>query len=120
MGAFLVGAYDDTTDSYKTIAKVGTGLSDDEWRALKKRCDMHSSHQQPSQVICPQSLVPSVWTEPIVVCEIQADEITLSPLHSAGFALRFPRFIKIREDKSAQDATTLAELTSLYKLGLKL
>ena len=120
MGAFLVGAYDDETDTYKTIAKVGTGLSDDEWRTLKKQCDLQISHTQPSQVICPQSLMPSVWTEPVIVCEIQADEITLSPLHAAGFALRFPRFIKIREDKKAQDATTLAELTSLYKLGLKL
>ena len=119
MGAFLIGAYDSESDSYKTIAKVGTGLSDDEWRMLKKQCDMHSSYAQPSQVICPLSLIPSVWTEPVLVCEIQADEITLSPLHAAGYALRFPRFIKIRTDKSPQDATTVSELASLYKLGLK-
>ena len=119
MGAFLVGAYDKETDTYKTIAKVGTGLSDEEWRTLKKQCDMHSSHAQPSQIICPDSLIPSIWTQPILVCEIQADEITLSPLHAAGFALRFPRFIKIRTDKSPQDATTVSELATLYKLGLK-
>ena len=119
MGAFLVGAYDPETDTYKTIAKVGTGLSDDEWRMLKKQCDLHSSHARPSQVICPDSLIPSVWVQPVLVCEIQADEITLSPLHAAGYALRFPRFIKIRTDKSPQDATTVSELASLYKLGLK-
>jgi DNA ligase-1 len=56
------------------------------------------------------------------VVEIEADEITKSPLHRAGakqgqsgFALRFPRLVILRFDKAASDATTTQELLSLYK-----
>ena len=52
-----------------------------------------------------------------------ADEITKSPVHTAGktetepgYALRFPRLIKFREkDKTAEDATTVKELIEMYK-----
>jgi DNA ligase-1 len=53
---------------------------------------------------------------------IRADEITLSPLHTAGktsehpgYALRFPRFMGYRPDKFAGDATTVPEISNLYK-----
>ena len=57
-----------------------------------------------------------------IVCAIFADEITVSPTHSAGkkedalgYALRFPRFMGYRPDKSAYDATTTDEISALYK-----
>ena len=42
-------------------------------------------------------LVPDVWVVPSLVVEIAADEITKSPTHSSGYALRFPRLVKFRE-----------------------
>lgn len=45
IGAFLVGVYDQESDQFKTVAKIGTGLSDDEWRELKKRSDALSSQK---------------------------------------------------------------------------
>ena len=65
-----------------------------------------------------------MWVEPRVVILIQADEITRSPFHTAGrggedelgYALRFPRVIGfVREDKRPEDATTVAEIVSLYE-----
>ncbi len=60
------------------------------------------------------------------MCEIRADDITKSPLHSAGkngdnlgFALRFPRFVKYRIDKSAQDTTSSTELAHLFEIQYK-
>jgi len=44
---------------------------------------------------------------------VAADEITRSPLHSAGKALRFPRLVKFRDDKRWQDATTVRELLTI-------
>jgi len=48
--------------------------------------------------------------------EIAADEITKSPTHTAGLALRFPRLVKFRDDKDPERATTVSEVKKLYKL----
>jgi DNA ligase-1 len=122
IGAFLAGIYNPRDEAFETVAKIGTGLSDEEWRNLKKRCDALQVPSQPKNVRCDKNLAPAVWIVPTLVCEVLADEVTLSPVHSAGktdeklgFALRFPRFVKYREDKSAHQATTLAELASIHK-----
>ena len=111
---------------FETIAKVGTGLSDNEWKDLKKQCDDMATVHQPKNVACAKELIPDVWVTPELVVAIRADEITLSPLHSAGltdthlgYALRFPRFIGYRPDKSASQATTVTEIEELYRLQFK-
>lgn len=122
IGAFLVGVYDKKKDSFETVAKIGTGMTDDEWRDLKKRCDTIAIKQQPMQVQCVKQLAPDVWVNPEIVCSIRADEITMSPLHTAGktkdhagFALRFPRFMGYRPDKGAEEATEVHEIVRLYE-----
>jgi DNA ligase-1 len=122
IGAFLVGVYDKKNDRYETVAKVGTGLTDEGWRELKKKCDEKKTHEQPHNVVCAKELYPAVWVYPEIVCSVRADEITLSPLHTAGktahhegLALRFPRFIEYRIDKSAREATTEAELKEMFE-----
>ena len=59
---------------------------------------------------------PDFWVIPEVVVEIAADEITKSPNHTSGLALRFPRLVKFRDDRSAEDATNITELTSIFGL----
>lgn len=120
-GALLVGIYDDKKDEFVTVSKIGTGLSDDEWREIHKRADRISIDHKPARV---NSLIsPSVWIKPEIVIEVLADEITRSPIHTAGktnveagYALRFPRLVTFRgEDKKAEDATTVKELIEMYK-----
>lgn len=122
IGAFLVGVYNAKKDQFQTVAKVGTGMTDVEWKELKKRCDKIQVRIQPKNVICVKELYPDVWVQPELVCTVQSDEITWSPLHSAGkteqnlgFALRFPRFVAYRSDKSGKEATSVMELQSLYR-----
>jgi DNA ligase 1 len=112
VGAFLAGILDDD-QQIKTIAKIGTGLSDDQFRELKQRADKLSIEKPPENYEVEKSLIPDAWTRPELVVEIAADEITKSPTHSAGVALRFPRLIKFRDDKNWTDATNLSELTGL-------
>ncbi|MDQ3811061.1 MAG: ATP-dependent DNA ligase [Chloroflexota bacterium] len=113
VGALLVGVYDARADEFKTVTKIGTGLSDDQWREVAERAAPYRSEQRPARV--QSRIVPSVWLEPKIVVEVLADEITSSPNHTAGYALRFPRVIRFREaDKRPEDATTLAELVELY------
>lgn len=56
-----------------------------------------------------------VWVKPAIVVEIRADEITKSPVHTAGLALRFPRLERFRDDKNPGDATTLKEIEKMSK-----
>ena len=120
IGAFLVGIYNPHADVYETVAKVGTGLSDAEWSELKKKCDALAVKHKPVNVTCAPELTPTVWVNPEIVCEVLADEITVSPVHTAGktkhtlgLALRFPRFVKYRPDKSPEQTTSAQELKSL-------
>ena len=39
IGAFLVGVYNKKEDRFETIAKIGTGLKDEDWKELKQKCD---------------------------------------------------------------------------------
>ncbi len=122
IGAFLVGVYNAQKDIYQTIAKVGTGLTDEQFIELKKKCDKVAVKTQPKDVECAKELVPMVWTMPDIVCEILADEITKSPLHTAartddqlGFALRFPRFMGYRSDKGPEEVTQTSEIKRLFE-----
>jgi len=124
-GALLVGVYDEKNDEFVTVSKIGTGLSDEEWKEIHKRADKIKVDHKPARV---NSVIePSVWIKPEIVIEILADEITRSPIHTAGtiinksgekeagYALRFPRLVSFRtSDKKPEDATTVKELTEMY------
>ncbi len=137
-GALLVGVYDKKRDIFVTVSKIGTGLSDEEWISIKQRTKGLERKTKPARV---DSLItPSVWVEPKLVIEVLADEITRSPIHTAGhpslvtslqskketkdqrqetsdnlgYALRFPRLVNFRDkDKAAEDATTVEELIEM-------
>lgn len=121
IGALLVAVYDDEQDKFATIAKIGTGLSDAEWPQMRELLDRIAVAQKPARV---DALIePDVWVEPKYVIEMQADEITRSPVHTAGkvgdepgYALRFPRVVGfIRMDRKAEDATTVKEILRMYE-----
>lgn len=124
-GALLVGVYNKEKDEFVSISRIGTGLSDEEWREIHKRADKIRVDHKPARV---NSLIePSVWIEPRIVIEVLADEITRSPLHTAGktetelgFALRFPRLVSFRDaDKKPEDATDVGEIKRLYEIQYK-
>lgn len=112
IGAFLVGVLT-KENKVKTIAKIGTGLTDEEFKHIKQLADNNLVKVMPQQYDVPKELRPDVWVAPAIVVEIAADELTDSPLHTAGKALRFPRLVKIREDKGWEQATGLDELEGI-------
>ncbi|HKW72578.1 MAG TPA: ATP-dependent DNA ligase [Candidatus Dormibacteraeota bacterium] len=114
VGALLAGVYDKVNDRFVTITKLGTGLSDAEWREIHKRADKLQVDHKPARV--DSELVPDAWLKPEVVVEVLADEITPSPRHTAGYALRFPRIVSFRgADKGPEDATTAKEIVEMFK-----
>jgi len=119
IGAFLVGIRESArTDKILTISKIGTGLTDEQWRELKLKIEnlKLKVEEKPKQYLVDKNLFPDVWCQPEIVVEIKADNITRSPIHTAGLALRFPRLVRFREDKSVNEVTTLAEAEKLYQL----
>lgn len=116
VGSFLIGIYDPKTDSYKTVSKVGTGLTDDEWRELVKSGEKLISKEKPKNYDVNKLMNCDVWLKPKLVGEFTADELTKSPMHTAGYALRFPRLSRWRE-KNPEDTTTLKELLALAKIS---
>lgn len=124
-GALLVGVYDKDRDEFVSISRIGTGLSDEEWREIHRRADKIKVSHKPARVN--STIEPSVWIEPKIVIEVLADEITRSPLHTAGktetengFALRFPRLVSFRDaDKRPEDATDVKEIKRLFEIQYK-
>ncbi|HYD34917.1 MAG TPA: ATP-dependent DNA ligase [Vitreimonas sp.] len=112
LGAFLAGVLNEQ-GIVKTIAKVGTGLSDEQFVQLKQRTESLRSDEPPAVYDVAKALQPDVWLKPEVVVEIAADELTVSPNHTAGWALRFPRLVNFREDKTWAQATTIDEIKQL-------
>jgi DNA ligase-1 len=121
IGAVLIAVYDRKEDRFVTIGKIGTGFSDEQWPELRKMLDKIATPQKPARLDA--LMIPDVWVEPKYVVEVQADEITRSPIHTAGkvgdepgYALRFPRAKNfIRVDKKPEDATTVKEILAMFK-----
>jgi DNA ligase 1 len=122
IGSLLAAVYDPAGDRFRTVAKIGSGPSEAQWRVLRASLERYGSVRRPARV---DSLIdPDHWVEPRLVVTVLADEITRSPLHTCGragkepgYALRFPRLLSdVRADKRAEDATTEREILELYRL----
>ncbi len=122
-GGVLVAVYNDEKDEFETIAKVGSGFTEEEMQQFKEMLDKIRIKEKDKRVN--SKLTPDFWVEPKYVIEIMFDDITRSQQHTAGefkgrgFALRFPRFFRLR-DKSAYDATTVTEIEEMYNMMHKL
>ena len=118
-GALLCACYNEKDDAFETVTKLGTGLTDEMLEELPKKLKKYQVDHKPARVVV-SDIKPEVWFEPAVVVEVLAAEITKSPSHALGLALRFPRFIKLRDDKKAEQATTSKEIQQMYKEKLRI
>ncbi|KAH8739876.1 hypothetical protein FG386_001693 [Cryptosporidium ryanae] len=128
-GTFLLAVYNTEDEVYETICKAGTGFSDELLQLLFNNLKDHiltegvpkSYYRYDSTST---SLKQDVWFEPKLVWEIKGADLSLSPVHTAargiidenrGISLRFPRFIRIRDDKSPEQSTCSMQITDLYR-----
>lgn len=120
VGGFLLGTRG-ADDRYYSISRLGSGLSDKQFRETKERVEKLRSNDQPKEYVVLKDAEPDVWVRPKLVAEVLADEISLSPRHTAGskqagrgYSLRFPRLVRFRDDKDPEDATTVNEIAKMY------
>jgi len=114
IGAFLVGVR--RAEEFVTVTKIGTGVSDELWKAIRVKLNQLKVAQKPKQYSeVDKTLIPDIWVEPKVVVEVAGDDLTKSPTHGAGIAIRFPRLVAIRDDKSPNQVTSVGEVKQMYK-----
>lgn len=91
------------------IGKTFKGLTDDEFRWMTDRLQALKTRETPG----------TVYVRPELVVEVAFNEIQRSPHYKSGFALRFARINRIREDKGPADADTLERVRELYEEQFK-
>ena len=92
-------------DEWKVVGKTFKGLTDEEFRWMTKRL----------QAIKVGETDYTISVRPEVVVEVSFNEVQRSPHYKSGFALRFARITRIREDKGSQDAETIDQIRTRYK-----
>ena len=126
-GTYLLATRDEKRDVFTSVAKVGTGFSDQDLERIPKLLKPYESRVKPPGV--ESNLAADVWFRPHMVVEVIAAELTLSPVHTAamgrirpgaGISLRFPKFTgKVRDDKGPEDATSVEEIVAMYQRQIK-
>lgn len=128
-GAFQLACYNDQKEQYETVCNIGTGFSEVLLAELYETLSPlaidrakpffdHSTGKNDQ---------PDVWFEPKYVWEVKTADLTLSPRYRAassefggdgthkGVSLRFPRFIRVRDDKKPDEATSSKQVAEMYR-----
>lgn len=123
-GGYLLACYDPDNEEYQAICKIGTGFSEAELEAQAAFFREHIIAGPKAYYRCTEGVRPDVWFEPAQVWEVKAADFSLSPVYSAGWgqvdaekgiSLRFPRYIRAREDKGPEEASTSSMVAELYQ-----
>jgi len=108
--SFTLAVIDKDTDEFLEIGKFGTGI--------KEKEELGASFEQLTQLLKPNIISEkgkNTRIKPNLVVEISFEEIQKSPSYSSGYALRFPRLVRIREDRSPDEASSLEQVEKMYK-----
>jgi len=131
----LLALYDPETGVYQALCKCISGFTDAEYKRIKFEafaentadCKESTSSIPPFEVEYDSALIPAFWWRPKEVWEIRCADITLSPVYTAargqdlgqattrGLSIRFPRFIRRRDDKAVEQATTPGQLAKMFR-----
>ncbi|XP_047444679.1 DNA ligase 1 [Mugil cephalus] len=123
-GGFLLACYDEDNEEFQSVCKIGTGFKDEDLEQHYKFLKEHILPRPRAYYRVDQSAEPDVWLDAVQVWEVKCADLSLSPVYKAamgmvdpekGISLRFPRFLRIRDDKKPEDATTGAQIADLYK-----
>lgn len=127
-GAFLLACYNSTTETYESVCNIGTGFSEAMLETLHSQLSA-TAIDRPKPFYSHASSAqhqPDVWLDARFVWEVKTADLTLSPRYKAassddsvpsgrGISLRFPRFVRVREDKRPEQATTSRQVVEMYR-----
>ncbi len=102
LGSFILGVQ--TPDGLKPIGKMATGLTDSQFKEMTEKL----------KPLITSDTGKVVDVKPEVVVEVAYEEIQKSPNYESGYALRFPRMVRVREDKGVEEADDIERVERLY------
>jgi len=123
-GAFLLAIWNAEEEEFQTVCKAGTGFSDEDLKTHYQFFKDKTIPTQDSSYNVDAKLKPDVWLEAAQVWEIKCADLSISPVHTSAFGmkadakgigLRFPRFIRIRDDKKPEEATSAEQIVDMYE-----
>lgn len=104
LSSYVLACRDPDTGKFLTCGMMGTGLTEEQF-------DMMTKILKPLII---KEKGREVEVKPKVVVEVGYQEIQKSPNYESGFALRFPRLIRVREDKGPREVDTIQRVKRLY------
>lgn len=105
LSSYVLASRDPDTGKFLACGMMGTGLTEQQFRDMTETL----------KPLITKEGGRSVEVKPEVVVEIGYEEIQKSPNYESGYALRFPRLQRTREDKGPEEADTTERLEILYK-----
>jgi len=102
---YYLAARDAETGEYVTVGKTFKGLTNTEFKEMTRRLKRLIVNEKSRGV----SVVPAV------VVEVVYNEIQTSPKYACGMTLRFARIVKIRDDKTPEEADTIQRIRQIYE-----
>ena len=102
---YHLGALDGNTGEFIDLGKTFKGLTDEEFETMTKRLEALKLREDEY----------TVYVRPSVIVEVAYNEIQRSPRYRSGFALRFARILRTRDDKGLADVDTLERVGELYR-----
>lgn len=123
-GAYLLACYDEDTEEFQSVCKIGTGFSDEDLKELAASFEEHKISEKSSQYNVSSTLECDVWFDAVQVWEVKAADLSKSSTHKGaidktgesgrGIGLRFPRFERVRPDKNPEDATSSDQILDMF------
>ncbi|SFM58043.1 ATP-dependent DNA ligase [Methanolobus profundi] len=104
LGSYALACHDPDTGRFLPVGRVATGFSDEQLAELTELF---------SDLIVVESGT-EVEIKPEVIFEVAFEEIQKSVNYESGYALRFPRLVNVRSDKSVEDVETIGRLEEMY------
>jgi DNA ligase-1 len=113
VGSLILGIRDSSTGKFLEIGMLGTGIKE------KKAVETDTTLIEMTKMLKP--LITSekgntIKVKPKIVIEVAYEEIQKSPTYESGFALRFPRFLRLRLDKGPDEADDLNRAKKIYEM----
>jgi DNA ligase-1 len=104
LGRLFLAAYDPDADAFVEVGRLATGYTDEELQEITDRLEPLVTDRE-GRVLD---------VEPELVLEVEYEEIQESTEYDSGYALRFPRFVRVREDLAPTNADTVERVGDLF------
>lgn len=108
--SFTLACFDRKKEKLLEIGKVSTGVKE-------KEQEMGVTYEELTKILKPlveETKGKEATVKPKIVIEVAYEEIQKSQEYSSGYALRFPRFVRIRHDKRKEDINTINDIEKIY------